>query len=347
MAKQEKSSAWKEYKDIRVSLKNGEISRVYLFTGEEKFLIDRIIKEFKDVILSPGAETIDFYAKDQTNSELSIDEFQSLAGSPPFLSKSRITVFKNTGWWSSRAPSTPKDIEAWKASIASVPEFATVLFIEDKVDKRKKQLIDTIAQNGVLADIGFMDEAMLSKWITNSLEKRKISISNDCVASIISRVDSSMRMIENEVQKLCLYCENKGISKIDMQLLDMLCISDVHASVFNMTDAIGMKRPDRALEILQDLVLLKEPIPKIRLMLARHIRQLICAKEIGDVSKTVSALKVQPFVARNLVNQSKGFTMTQLERIYNLCFESDSWVKNGKMEDRLSMEVLLAACGKV
>ena len=43
----------------------------------------------------------------------------------------------------------------------------------------------------------------------------------------------------------------------------------------------------------------------------------------------------------------KGMTMEELEKIYFLCFESDRWVKTGKMEDRMSMEVLLAACGKV
>ena len=61
----------------------------------------------------------------------------------------------------------------------------------------------------------------------------------------------------------------------------------------------------------------------------------------------ISRLKVHPFVAKNLVSQSRGFTIAQLEKIYMLCFESDQWVKTGKMDDRTSMEVLLSACGQV
>ncbi|MBO4928659.1 MAG: DNA polymerase III subunit delta [Clostridiales bacterium] len=347
MAKQEKTTNWMGYPDIINDVKTGNISPIYLISGEEKFLVETLISEMKKAWISPGAESLDFYLKDLGNSELSLDELQSLVGSPPFMSKCRMTVIRNTGWWSVKAPSTPKDIEKWKSVISSIPEFSAVLFVEDKIDKRKKQLIDAVSCTGKLVEIGLQNEDTLTKWIRGSFAKKGITISPECVSSLISRTDSSMRMIKNEVSKIMLYCDNASCKKVDMQLLDWLSVPDVHASVFQMTDAIGNRKPGRALEILDDLVLLKEPIPKIRLMLARHIRQLICAKELGDASSIISRLKVHPFVARNLVSQSKGFTIEQLEHIYFLCFQSDQWVKTGKMEDRMSMEVLLASCGKV
>ena len=347
MAKLEKTTGWKEYSNVIASVKNGSIARVYLVSGEEKFLIDNMIAFMKKTWIAPGAESLDFYMKDMGSSDLSVEDFQSLVGSPAFISKCRMTVIRNAGWWSPKASSNPKEVEKMKAAIAAVPDFATVVFLEDKVDKRKKQLIDVVSENGMLVEIDTQSEETLTTWIRSSLSRKNISINPDCVASIISRTDSSMRMIHNETTKIVLYCENQGISRIDMNLLNKLCVPDVRASVFNMTDAIGEKKPGRAIQILNDLILLKEPIPKIRLMLARHIRHLICAKELGTEAKVISSLKVHKFVAKNLVSQARGFTMEELEKIYFLCFESDRWVKTGKMEDRMSMEVLLAACGKV
>ena len=240
-----------------------------------------------------------------------------------------------------------KEQEAWKARIASIPEYSCVVFLEDKVDKRKKSLIDAVSQNGEVFEFMIQSEEDLSNWIRKQLSSANISISPDCVSSLISRVDSSMRMLRNEVLKIMLYCENKGVTKVDMPLLDKLSIPDVHASVFKMTDAIGMKDAGSALLILNDLILLKEPVPKIRLMLARHFRQLICAKELGDANAVINELKVRPFVARNLITQARGFTIEQLERIYGLCFDSDQWVKTGRMEDRTSLDVLLSAAGKI
>lgn len=347
MATAEKTKLYKNFTDLVKDFKQGKTSRLYLFFGEERFLMEMALAHLKKFYLAEGAESFDFYMKDQGNAALDLEEFSSLVGSPPFLSKARVTVIRDSGWWGSRAPSNAKEQEAWKAKIASIPEYSCVVFLEEKVDKRKKSLIDAVSQNGEVFEFMIQSEEDLSNWIRKQLSSANISISPDCLSSLISRVDSSMRMLRNEVLKIMLYCENKGVTKVDMPLLDKLSIPDVHASVFKMTDAIGMKDAGSALLILNDLILLKEPVPKIRLMLARHFRQLICAKELGDANAVINELKVRPFVARNLITQARGFTIEQLERIYGLCFDSDQWVKTGRMEDRTSLEVLLSAAGKI
>lgn len=347
MAKTEQTKKYKGYGNLMHELKEGKTSRMYLFFGEEKFLMEMALRPVKQFYVSNGAESLDYYVKDCTNAELDRNDFAGLVGTPPFMSRSRVTVIKNSGWWSNRAPSSPKDIEDWKSCLSGIPDYALVIFLEDKVDKRKKQLLDFADQTGEVFEFAIQDEEELGKWIRKKFADHQIAISSDCVASLISRVDSSMQVLLNEINKITLYCLNRDVKKIDMQLLDRLSIPDVHASVFNMTDAIGMKDAGRALSIFNDLILLKEPIPKIRLMLARHFRQLICAKELGDYNAVINELKVRPFVARNLINQSRGFSLNQLERIYGLCFESDQWVKNGRMEERTSVEVLLSAAGKI
>lgn len=347
MAKAEQAQKYRGYNNLVRELKAGQTSRLYLFFGEEKFLMEMALRPVKQFYVSPGAESLDYYMKDYSNSELTMDDFSSLIGSPPFMSRSRVTVIKNSNWWSTKAPSTPKEVEAWKSCLSNIPEYSLVVFLEDKVDKRKKQLIDHADHVGEVFEFGIQNETELSNWIMKKFYECQIEIQPACVSSLISRVDSSMQVLLNEITKITLYCQNKGVKTVDMNLLDRLSIPDVHASVFNMTDAIGMKDPGRAMAILNDLILLKEPIPKIRLMLARHFRQLICAKEIGDYNALIAQLKLRPFVARNLMNQARGFTMDQLERIYGLCFDSDQWVKTGRMEDRTSMEVLLAAAGKI
>ena len=347
MVKADQVKKYRDYGTLMRELKSGVTSRMYLFFGEEKFLIEMALRPVKQFYVASGAESLDFYVKDCSNSELEMNDFLGLIGTPPFMSRARVTVIKNSNWWSTRTPSSPKEIDEWKKLLSSIPEYALVIFCEDKVDKRKKQLLDFADQVGEVFEFGIQSEEELGKWIRKKFADNKITIQSDCVASLISRVDASMQVLLNEINKITLYCINKNVTMIDMDLLDRLSIPDVHASVFNMTDAIGLKDAGRALSIFNDLIRLKEPIPKIRLMLARHFRQLICAKELGDYQEVINQLKVRPFVARNLMNQARGFTLEQLERIYGLCFDSDQWVKTGRMEERTSMEVLLSAAGKI
>ena len=344
MAKLKKNANWKDFPSIMADLKKGSMARIYLVSGSERFLIDKLIAAMKQLWIEKGAESLDFYQKDAANAKLTVEEFQSLCGSPPFMSKCRLTVIRNAGLWASNAPASAAELDKWKQALTAVPEFSSVVFVEDKIDKRKKQLIDAVSLNGELIEISLQEENTLVRWIKASLDQKGITVSQECMASLISRTDSSMRMIENETMKIVLYCEYTGTKQINMEMLDRLCIPDVHASVFQMMDAIGERKTGRAMEILNDLILIKEPIPKIRLMLSRHIRQLICAKEIGDAKSIATRLKVHPFVAGKLVKQARLFTMEQLQNQYFRCFESDFAVKSGKMDDRMSMEVLLAGC---
>ncbi len=341
--KQEKSNNWSNYSSTVSAVKSGKITGLYLISGEEKYAIDRLIAFLKSQLVDKNSEALDYYQKDCTNSELSIDEFKSLVGSPPFLSRKRVTVIRNSGWWGARAPSTTKEQDAMKNALTDMPEYACAIFVEDKVDNRKKQLIEAVRENGTLVEISFFSEEQLTKMITDKLGKHGITLPWDSMTSLISRTDSSMRLIDNELTKIILYCTNTKTRKVDLTLLNQLSVPDVHASVFDMTDAIGQRNVGKALEILNDLVLLKEPIPKIRLMLSRHFRQLISVKDAGNGADIASTMKLHPFVAKKLVSQARGFQLDQLEKLYDLCFETDLMVKNGKMEDRMAMEYLLAS----
>jgi DNA polymerase-3 subunit delta len=76
-------------------------------------------------------------------------------------------------------------------------------------------------------------------------------------------------------------------------------------------------------------------------MLARHIRQLICAAELKRPDQIASTLKVMPFVARRLGQQANGLSLPLLEALYRRCYETDLQVKTGQIQERLGLEILI------
>ena len=80
-------------------------------------------------------------------------------------------------------------------------------------------------------------------------------------------------------------------------------------------------------------------------MLARHIRQLICAAELGRPDRIAAELKVMPFVAGRLAGQARC-RLTVLEDLYAHCFETDMLVKTGQIGDRLALETLLVTASE-
>jgi DNA polymerase-3 subunit delta len=337
----------KSYREIASDLKAGVIRSIYIVTGDEEYLIDKMQKALIRILIADGCEDADSYVTDRFSKGMTPEEMKELVYTPPFMSDRRLTVIKNSGLFSTNYPENRETVDAFSKVFSNMPDFACLMMIENKIDKRRKALLEAVFSKGELVEVPRQPEDSLCKWVAGILKKDNLRITVEAMNSLVDRVDRNMRTLENEVAKIVLFCRRSGDMEVTIDIVDQICLPDVRGSVFQMTDAIGMRRAGEALEIFDKLVLLREPISKIRFMLSRHIRQLICAKEIGRSDFISSQLKVMPFVARNLVTQSAKFRIDELINIYESCFQSDWNVKTGKMEERVSMEWLLISSGQL
>ena len=58
-------------------------------------------------------------------------------------------------------------------------------------------------------------------------------------------------------------------------------------------------------------------------------------------AEIASGLKLPPFVVGKLLTQSRAFTREQLLSYLELCVETEEAVKQGRLQDRLAVEILI------
>ncbi len=99
------------------------------------------------------------------------------------------------------------------------------------------------------------------------------------------------------------------------------------------------------MELYEDLLLLREPPMRILFLIARQFNQLLTIKDMAGkgVAKAeiASGLKLPPFVVGKLLTQSRAFTREQLLSYLELCVETEEAVKQGRLQDRLAVEILI------
>jgi DNA polymerase-3 subunit delta len=126
-----------------------------------------------------------------------------------------------------------------------------------------------------------------------------------------------------------------------------VCTRSIKSRVFDLTDALAAKRSRTALAILNDMVALREPMPRITFMIARQFRQLIQTKLMvrdgAGRSEIASFLKVPPFIAEKVMRQAASFDMSSLEKAVATGLELDVAVKNGRLKDRAAVELLITS----
>jgi DNA polymerase-3 subunit delta len=355
---------------IRADLKDGPLGRVYLFYGEEEYLILVYSAAIARKVLAPGAEGLDRTVVDGEGKPSKVDlrRLSSEVGTPPFLSSRKLVLVRNSGLFASdrkgggkeeptpdeseeeddeetsSGKETAKDrTEALVRLIDQVPDSACLVFLEKKVDRRMKKPLEAIERCGRIVEFALQEPGSLRTFVTRELSTSGIAMEAEAVDSLLLRSGNAMQTIVSEVEKLRLYCTGSGTTRVTMALVEEICVPDLTGKVFDMTDALGQGRPGDALSILDTLVSRKEPVQLLLFMLSRHVRQLIRAKETPDRDRLPSVLGVPPFIAGRYADQARNFSMEALEELHTRCFEADASSKTGKMPDRMALEAVLAS----
>ena len=333
-----------DYNNFKEMCQRKEFPRLILLTGSEDYYTDLAVKTLRKNCLSEGAEQMDYAKLDFDSKNFEMDKVLDNVMLPPWLSVKRVVLVRNSGIFGIADPK--KEFSDSFAKFASeIPDTSVVVFWEDSVDKRKKALCSVFDKEGITVTCDKLDETAIAGKIAQSLSRYHITIDDEASTSLISRCDGSMRAVVNEFNKLALYCMEKKITNIDFGVVEKLCMPDLRSSIFNLLDAVSTGDCQTALCVVDELIGKGEKVPMIKFMFCKHLRQLICAKELGNRDAIAQKLKVHPFVAKKLSYQAPKFSMEKLLNLFSACTKSDYDNRCGKLEERQSLEILIVlAC---
>jgi DNA polymerase III subunit delta len=199
------------------------------------------------------------------------------------------------------------------------------------------------------AALGFprMREGELPNWLEREAKLQGKTLGPGVARQLVEVVGQNLLDLYQELEKLILYT-GAGIAITVADISRLSSHSRAH-TIFELLDALGQTRPEKALKVLGHLLELGEPPPMILVMLARQIRLLMRTRE-GlkrhlDAAALAKELGVQRFVAEKLQRQAKGFRLGQLRGQLIRLHEADHQIKTGMALPRLLLEkVILDLC---
>lgn len=312
-------------------IKKRAFKRVYLLYGEENFLKRSYKNRLKEAIL--GDDTMNFHHFEGKG--MDIPEIIGLADTMPFFAEKRLLLLEDSGLFKGSA-------EQLATYLPQLPESTCMLFVESEVDKRGK-LYKAVKKVGYAAELGRQTPAQLSNWAARLLAREGKKITGATMELLLSKTGDDMENIRSELDKLISYTLGRDV--ITAQDVEAICTTQLTNKIFEMIGAISSRKVQRAMELYEDLLLLREPPMRILFLIARQFNQLLTIKDMAGkgVAKAeiASGLKLPPFVVGKLLTQSRAFTREQLLSYLELCVETEEAVKQGRLQDRLAVEILI------
>lgn len=332
------------YRSWRKAIEEGDITSLYLISGEEEYLINHGLKLLEEKLIAPGYQSLDMVTfRDKIDLDKLIDDLGTVA----FMSERRMVVVFNSAMFNTSKGSTD-DKQKFLTKLKDLDQSGFCLcLIEDKVDGRQKKSLRLWQEaGGVEVQVEKESSHNLLRWLGQYFKNQGIRIESQAAESLILRCDSDMSQLILEADKLAKFCLYAGRDYVDYDLLDLCCREDLQGNIFKLTDAVSAQQTQVGLEILDKLLKQNEPPVLILFMLARHFRQLLAARDAKSSSDLASALRIPPFVAQRLLNQARKFSYQDLIGLCRLSYESDKAIKTGELEERMALELILVAAGK-
>lgn len=332
---------------------------IYLFYGEETYLLEtrvkKIKKEYQQLILG-----INFIQIDDTNVEELIADLET----PAFGFDKKLIIAKNTGLFKKEKKTTKTDSKKKKVDDTKLPlnekiakyiqenseelkDIVDLVFVEQEVDKNA--LYQTIEKVGEVKEFALLKLPDLIANIKKIAVAYKVNIDDVTAKYLVECCGTSMQDLINELRKLIEYKgENSNITKQD---IDLLCTKQIQAVIFDLTDNLGKKETSKALEVYNGLISNKEPIQKILITLYNHFKKLyiikIAEKYNEDVATAMNLKPNQLFLVSKYKTQARYFETQELREVLEALIDLDANYKIGLISLEIGLEAILCRyCSK-
>ena len=333
---------------LEKELKTGKLDSIYLLYGEETFLLETCLKKIK-TNFGERKSGINEIRIDEENSSNIISDIET----PAFGYEKKLIIVRDLGLFKKEGKKktgintelAQKVSEYIKENIDIIKESVVIVFIEKEVEKN--ELYKTIDENGIVCEFQELKPIELASRIKAICKAYSVQIDDITLKYFIENCGTKMQDLINEIRKVIEYVGKDGtITKTE---IDLLCIKQLDSVIFDLTDNLGKKKIDKALEVLNELLYQKEPIQKILINLYHHFKKLyivkIAQRENKNITESLNLKANQTFLVSKYKIQAGYFKEQELKEIVEKLINLDYQYKTGLIDLNVGLESILGTIG--
>ena len=329
-----------ELQTLKTALKEKSLERLYIFHGEETFLLNHYLNQVKKILLDELTESFNFTRLNNENFDMR--SFLDAVEAMPMMAEATLVQVDEVDLF--KLPETDR---AKMAEILSdIPEWCTLVFTYETVawkpDKRQKKLWEAVDTNGRIVEFAKQNQRDLVAWIQRHFAARKKRIASDLCVYLIDITGGTMTALAGEIDKISAY---SGADEIRRSDIDAVVEPVLDAVVFQMTDLMSEGRYSAALQKLETLLKMQQEPLSILGAVGGHFRRLSTARTLLDNGKNSSELQklygLPDYPARKTMEAARRFRPEFCAAAAGMILETDYKMKTSFDEPERLLELLI------
>ena len=330
--------------DFNKLIASKKVSPVYLFAGEESYLIDSCLAKLNALLCADDLNKEVFYASD-SSAENILDAVQTL----PFLSEKRLIIVKAANKMKS------PDAERLTDYLSNVIDSSCLVLLypdnykKEAIAKRKDLINECVSsENCVAVDCKKQYEREVREFIKAEFAEKGKSVSYDAVARIIDENGTDLLNISNEIEKLSLFSGNK--KSVTQEDIEQMSGYTKEANAYALASEIEAKNIKKAMFILEKLLSEGEDAVVILSAVSSTVRKLLNAKSMTQEqgmsnTETAAALRIHNYFAGAFFENLKKHDFKSLKASLKIILKADTSIKTGSSDVVSALErIILFVC---
>ena len=328
------------FQELKQDLKRKEPGRLYMFHGEETFLLHHYLGQLRKQLLDPLTESFNYHRLN--NETFQMQSFADAVENLPMMAEATFVQVDDVDPFKMNEADRTKMAEIF----SDIPDYCTVVFtfvtVPWKPDKRLKKLWEAIDGNGLVVEFAKQDQRDLIAWVSRHFAAHQKRISTDLCAYLIDITGGTMTALSGEIDKICAFSGADEIKKSD---IDAVTEPVLDAVVFQMTDLLSAGRYDQALLKLQQLLKMQQEPLAILGAVGGHFRRIGTARTLLDHGRNSSDLQklcgIPDYPARKTMEAARRFRPEFCRRAAQLILETDYRIKTSFDDSERLLELLI------
>lgn len=271
------------YLALRQALRDKRPGNLYVFHGEEKYLMERSLEELKRLLIPAGMEEFNYHSFE--GKSLDVGELVEVMDSFPMMSDRTMILVTDFDLFGCNESQKERLTQAF----SDLPDYLCLVFYYDTLDYKigRGKFQDFVKKQGSIVEFAPMQQHDLVDWVRRQFKGLEKEISDGDIEYLIFLCGGLMTGLKGEIEKISSYARERRVTRED---IDAVADPVLEARVFDMTDAISARDFRRALRVLSDLYGMNQHPIMILAVLGKHLRQLYTARLTLESGKGTGAL---------------------------------------------------------
>jgi len=322
--------------EILARLARSPLASLYLFYGDEQYLIEKAIATVRKRAQADGSLRVRIFYAGEDSVEAIIAAWET--GS--LFTSEQVVVLKAIERLAAREQDTL--LQALTGRKGGIP----VIFCGRRLDQRQK-LFAHIAREGVAVEFRPLFAWQLPAWVRREVKEQGCSLTEEAINMLADRVGADLGALRHEIDKLCLFVEPK--KRVEVADVTAVVGSVRTHSVFELADAVGRRNGRESLLILRKVLAEGESAVRLLGLFVSHLRRVWWGKEMlaqGKREEEVGvALRLWGGRLKSMVEQAGLFSPSTLASVLTRAADIDLALKSSRGDPRILLEdFILGLC---